>query len=164
MVSSMLSSLVVRPAEARDLDQLASLGAALARQHFDFDERRFLLSPNVEQGYRGWFEKEHTRKKSFLAVVDDDDATIAGYVYGRIEGINWAQLLDVHGALIDLFVREGARKRGVGKALVEAFCSFSKAQGAPRVVLSTATANQTAQALFAKLGFRPTMLEMTREA
>jgi ribosomal protein S18 acetylase RimI-like enzyme len=36
--------------------------------------------------------------------------------------------------------------------------------GAPRVLLHTAVQNEQAQALFSKLGFRSTMLEMTREA
>ncbi len=38
------------------------------------------------------------------------------------------------------------------------------AKGAPRVLLLTAVQNEAAQKLFAKLGFRTTMLEMTREA
>jgi ribosomal protein S18 acetylase RimI-like enzyme len=36
-------------------------------------------------------------------------------------------------------------------------------RGTPRLVLHTATQNQTAQRLFARFGFRTTMLEMTRE-
>jgi ribosomal protein S18 acetylase RimI-like enzyme len=35
--------------------------------------------------------------------------------------------------------------------------------GAPRVVLSTAQRNDSAQRLFTHAGFRPTMIEMTRE-
>jgi hypothetical protein len=35
--------------------------------------------------------------------------------------------------------------------------------GAPRVMLWTAEQNDSAQRLFARLGFRRTMIEMTRE-
>ena len=38
-----------------------------------------------------------------------------------------------------------------------------KARGAPMSVLSTAARNEAAQRLFARMGFRPTMIEMTRE-
>ena len=38
-----------------------------------------------------------------------------------------------------------------------------KGRGAPRVVLSTAEQNGSAQRLFARAGFRRTMIEMTRE-
>ena len=36
-------------------------------------------------------------------------------------------------------------------------------RGAPRVVLSTAFRNEAAQRLFERMGFRRTMVEMTRE-
>jgi hypothetical protein len=36
-------------------------------------------------------------------------------------------------------------------------------RGAPRIVLKTSTKNEAAQRLFASLGWRPTMMEMTRE-
>ena len=38
------------------------------------------------------------------------------------------------------------------------------AKGAPRVVITAAAGNTAAQALFGRLGFRRTMVEMTREA
>ena len=38
-----------------------------------------------------------------------------------------------------------------------------RAQGAPRVVLWSAEQNATAQRLFTRLGFRRTMVEMTKE-
>jgi ribosomal protein S18 acetylase RimI-like enzyme len=38
-----------------------------------------------------------------------------------------------------------------------------EAKAAPRVVLSTAERNEAAQRLFARAGFRRTMIEMTRE-
>lgn len=37
-------------------------------------------------------------------------------------------------------------------------------RGAPRVVLLSAARNESAQRLFERLGFRHTMVEMTREA
>jgi ribosomal protein S18 acetylase RimI-like enzyme len=40
---------------------------------------------------------------------------------------------------------------------------FLKTRGAPRVVLSTAEQNGEAQRLFARGGFRRTMVEMTAE-
>jgi RimJ/RimL family protein N-acetyltransferase len=42
-------------------------------------------------------------------------------------------------------------------------CAGLAARGAPRVVIQVASLNPDAQAVFAGLGFRPTMLEMTRE-
>ena len=39
-----------------------------------------------------------------------------------------------------------------------------KQLGAPRVVLMTAAPNETARRLFSRLGFRATVVEMTRES
>jgi RimJ/RimL family protein N-acetyltransferase len=51
----------------------------------------------------------------------------------------------------------------VATALMDAAMAWLKKQGAPRVVLATAEQNEGAQRLFARLGFRRTMVEMTRE-
>ena len=67
------------------------------------------------------------------------------------------------GVLHDLVVVAAHRGQGVGRALLEATLQALAAKGAPRVVLSTAERNETAQRLFARAGFRRTMIEMTRE-
>ena len=41
--------------------------------------------------------------------------------------------------------------------------AWMRTRGVPRVVLHTADPNAEAQRLFQRLGFRPTMIEMTRE-
>ena len=51
----------------------------------------------------------------------------------------------------------------VGRALVGAILEAFTAREAPRVVLSTAARNETARAFFEGLGFRETMVELTRE-
>ena len=58
---------------------------------------------------------------------------------------------------------EALRKSGAGAALVEAMVQRLTELGAPRVVLSTAFSNHNAQRLFGRLGFRSTMIEMTRD-
>ena len=73
-------------------------------------------------------------------------------------------LLEAHGALHDVLVAAEARGAGVGEALVRETCKRLEEMGAPRVLLhTTAVQNEGAQAVFAKAGFRKTMIEMTRE-
>jgi ribosomal protein S18 acetylase RimI-like enzyme len=85
-----------------------------------------------------------------------------GYCYGAVEERDFSLLLDVHGAIHDVFVHESVRHAGVGRRLVEAMLAELTARGAPRVVLSTMVSNDAAQRVFSRCGFRPTMLEMTR--
>ena len=60
-------------------------------------------------------------------------------------------------------VHDSARRRGVGKLLLEHVLGELRQRGAARVVLSTAVKNKAAQKLFAAAGFRQTMIEMTCE-
>jgi ribosomal protein S18 acetylase RimI-like enzyme len=54
------------------------------------------------------------------------------------------------------------RQGGIGRALLEAMMDALAKRGAQQIVLSTAQRNEVAQRLFVALGFRPTMIEMTR--
>ena len=46
---------------------------------------------------------------------------------------------------------------------MNAALEWLRSRGAPRVLLLTATPNTGAQELFTKMGFRRTMIEMTKE-
>jgi ribosomal protein S18 acetylase RimI-like enzyme len=150
----------IRDLAEADLDAVARLGALLVRQHHAFDPDRFMLVEPVEEGYR-WFLGSQLGQADVLLLVAEVDGAIAGYLYGAVEARDWQLLLDRHGAIHDVFVDEAARGRGVGRALLaEAFRRLEPR--VPRIVLGSATRNTAAQRLFASLGFRPTMVEMTR--
>lgn len=153
---------IVRPATETDLSQMAAMAADLVRFHHALDDRRFFLARGIEEGYRDWFSRELAQPAAILLVAQRD-REVVGYCYGRLEARDWNMLLDRHAALHDVFVRADARQHRAGELLVSAFLDHARAKGAPRVVLSTATQNEAAQGLFAKLGFRATMIEMTRE-
>lgn len=55
--------------------------------------------------------------------------------------------------LNDLFVKESARKRGVGEKLLQASITFAKSTGAKGVSLETRNENVNAQRLYEKFGF-----------
>jgi RimJ/RimL family protein N-acetyltransferase len=160
-------TLLVREATASDLPALARLGARLARLHHRFDPRRFFVVPGMEKGYAWWLGKERKNRKAVvLAAVRTwrgGRESVVGYAYGRMEPRDWNSLREECGVGIDLMVEPRARRAGVGTALVEALAAVLTARGAPRVVIQVASENPGAQAVFARLGFRPTMLEMTRE-
>jgi ribosomal protein S18 acetylase RimI-like enzyme len=99
-----------------------------------------------------------------VVLVAVRDERVVGYAYGSLEERDWNMLLDAHGAIHDVYVADDARRGGAGHALVTAMIDALSALGAPRIVLSTMVANEGAQHLFRRCGFRPTMLEMTREA
>jgi GNAT superfamily N-acetyltransferase len=131
--------------------------------HHGFDSRRFLApGDNPEEGY-GWFLGEQLGDADVVLLVAERGGDVVGYVYAGLEPLSWKELRGPAGFVHDVVVEQGARHTGVGSALLNAAMEWLRERGAPRVVLWTAEQNQPAKRLFAMLGFRPTMVEMTRE-
>jgi ribosomal protein S18 acetylase RimI-like enzyme len=154
--------IVIRPAEERDRVDLGRMAAVLVRMHHAFDPQRFLIFEPIEEGYGRWLVRETTNEKAFVLVAEHE-GKVVGYVYGTLDGRDWMALRDACGVLQDIFVDEPSRRSGVAKQLLEALSERLKERGAPRVVLSTAAKNEGAQRFFESMGFRRTMIEMTRE-
>jgi ribosomal protein S18 acetylase RimI-like enzyme len=154
---------VIRRAERSELPRVAELAGALVRMHHAADPARFFLMDDVEKGYAWWLSRELDRSGA-VVLAACHGARVVGYAYGTLEERDWNMLLDAHGAIHDVFVAEDARRGGVGRDLVMALASELTKLGAPRIVLSTMVGNEAAQQLFRRCGFRPTMLEMTRDA
>ncbi len=162
MLTAMTDEISVRRAVAADLEGAAELAGHLVRMHHDADPSRFFLPEQVEQGYASWFRRELERKAAVVLVAMQGQKVV-GYAYGTLEGRDWNLLLDRHGAVHDVYVSEGVRQLGLGRRLINALVTELTALGAPRIVLSTMVENERAQRVFASCGFRPTLLEMTRD-
>lgn len=154
---------VVRPATTADLAAVGRLGAMLVRLHHDFDAQRFIAAtPRTEQGY-GSYLRTQRDDPSVVVLVAARGGDILGYTYAGVEGHDWMALRGPAGVLYDIVVDPAHRGHGVGRMLLDATIAALEARGAPRVVLSTAERNASAQRLFERAGFRRTMIEMTRE-
>lgn len=135
----------------------------LVRTHHDFDPQRFLeATPRTENAY-GSFLGSQLEEPSVLVLVAERDGEVLGYSYAGVEGHDYMSLRGPAGVLHDIVVDPAHRGHGVGRTLLDATLAELTARGAPRVVLSTAEQNESAQRLFARAGFRRTMIEMTRE-
>ena len=152
----------IRPAVPSDKPALGAMAAGLVRLHHAFDPQRFLLIEPIEEGYGKWLARE-TSNEEAVVLVAEREGRIVGYTYATLEERDWNDLREACGKLHDVWVEADARRSGVAHALVLATCAALKKLGAPRVVLMTAAKNEGAQKLFAHEGFRPTMIEMTRE-
>ena len=140
------------------------MGALLMRTHYGFDHRRFLEpGANAEEGY-AWFLGEQLKDEpNAVVLVAEQRGEVIGYVYAALEPISWKELRDACGFIHDIVVEERGRRSGVATALMDTAMAWLKERGAPRVVLGTAEQNEPAQRLFARMGFRRTMVEMTKE-
>lgn len=156
--------MTIRPATTADLAAIGRLGALLVRAHHDFDPLRFLAATSsTERGY-GSYIGSQIGVEDVIVLVAEADGEVVGYTYAGIEGIDYMALRGPAGALYDIVVDPARRGTGIGRALLDATLAELTKRGAPRVVLSTAERNEPAQRLFARAGFRRTMVEMTRES
>jgi len=153
----------IRPAAPADLPAIGRLGALLVRTHHEFDPRRFIAAtPQTEQRYASFLGTQ-LDEPNIVILVAVRDSEVLGYTYAGVEGPDYMSLRGPAGALYDIVVDPAHRGHGVGRTLLDATLEVLEARGAPRVVLSTAERNEAAQRLFARAGFRRTMVEMTRE-
>lgn len=156
-------SFTVRKAREGDLDAVGRLGANLLRQHHRYDPARFIApGADPEAGY-AWFLSTQLAEPDVLLLVGELDGAVAAYLYAAIEPRSWKELRDEAGFIHDVVVDERFRGQGMGRALMQAAADWFASRGMPRIVLWSAHRNEAAQRLFARLGFRPTMLEMTCE-
>lgn len=155
--------MLVRQAQPGDLAAIGRLGALLVRMHHDFDSERFIAAPSrTEEGYSSFLGTQLDKPNIIVLVAELDDEVI-GYTYAGLEGKDYMSLRGPAGVLYDMVVDPAHWRHGVGRLLLDATLNALKAKGAPRVLLSTAEKNASAQRLFERAGFRRTMIEMTRE-
>jgi ribosomal protein S18 acetylase RimI-like enzyme len=160
--SSREMNFVVRRCKTADLPGVARLAARLVREHHAMDRNRFFIFDRIEEGYAAYLRGELEKKRS-VVLVAAREKRIIGYAFGRIEPRDWNALRDRCGVLHDVYVDERARRKGVAARLADEMVAQLASLGAPRVILMTSTQNTPAQRLFKRLGFRITMLEMTKE-
>ena len=161
------AAVVVRAARQEDLPAAAKLAAELVRQHNRYDPLRFMRIEPLEEGYLHYMRSQVDRDDVVFLVAASAGSrgdAVVGYVLGGLEDRDWMDLRDACGKIYDIIVDEGFRGRGIAGRLLDEAVSRLAAMGAPRIVLMAAWRNETARRFFERRGFRPTMLEMTREA
>jgi ribosomal protein S18 acetylase RimI-like enzyme len=158
-----MSAITIRPAAPADLPAVGRLGALLVRLHHDFDPERFMAAtPRTEHGYASFLATQ-LEEPNVVVLVAEQGGEVLGYTYAGVEGYDYMSLRGPAGVLHDIVVDPAHRGHGIGRMLLDATLAALTARHAPRVVLSTAERNEPAQRLFARAGFRRTMIEMTRE-
>ena len=154
-------AVTIRPGAPADAATLGRLGALLVRLHHALDPDRFISATEQTAQRYGAFLGTQIATPDVVVLVAEREGTVVGYTYATVEGNDYMSLRGPAGVLQDIVVDPDHRGHGVGRALLDATLAALKARGVPRIVLSTAERNESAQRLFARAGFRRTMVEMT---
>ena len=141
----------VRRATLRDLDRVAALWTAITHHH-----------EPLEPVFRMRRDADGELRELLLGLQQDSDAAI--FVYdeaGDLPGMCIVRLdrsppimeeLE-RAEITDLGVREQARRRGIGRLLVERALQWVRESGVERVEVQVAVANREGQAFWRALGF-----------
>lgn len=134
--------IATRRAVDADLTPLAGL--------FDL-YRQFYREPADLDRARRFIGERLRRADSSILVATADDDVLIGFtqLYPTLCSVSAAPIQ----ILYDLFVAGDARRRGVGRALLEAARQHAEQTGAVRMELATATTNTAAQQLYEQLGW-----------
>jgi ribosomal protein S18 acetylase RimI-like enzyme len=127
-------------------------------QHLDplaelFDAyRQFYRQPAARKRARDYLAARISQHESVVFLALDEGGTALGFtqLYPTFCSVATAGIW----VLYDLFVANSARRRGVGRALMERATEHALSTGAVRIDLSTALDNAPAQALYENLGYQ----------
>ncbi len=137
----MTSDLTIRLASPGDIDYLAQL----------FDHyRQFYDCPPDHNAAKRWLTTNLKEARSTIFVADTG-FELLGFtqLYPALCSVDLVNYF----VLYDLFVAEAARRRGIGRSLMNAASEWATVEGAARIDLETAHDNAPGQSLYRSLGY-----------
>ena len=137
-----MSNITVRQAVLSDVEALVPL--------FD-GYRQFYARASDLSSAREFLLARFNHGESVLFIAHEGNIPVGfTQLYPSFSSVSLARVF----VLNDLFVHAQARRKGVASKLMSAATDFAKSLGAVRVSLSTATSNETAQALYQSAGWK----------
>jgi GNAT superfamily N-acetyltransferase len=117
---------------------------------FDAYRQFYGQTPDLEGARRFLAERLGRGESVIFAVIEDGRALGFTQLYPSFSSVSMKPIW----ILNDLFVADGARRRGVGARLLQAAREMALRTGTARLALSTAVTNTKAQALYERDGWR----------
>ena len=149
----MSSSAAVRRAKHADHEPLGDLWIAFMNEQAGFDDRLAVADDARERwdnDFPVWLNDD--RQATFIV---ETDGTLCGFVTAHQWGPPPIYQADTEVYLDELYVAPEARRRGLGRQLVEAVRDWATSLGAVRIRLQALHANAAAQAFWAACGADP---------
>jgi ribosomal protein S18 acetylase RimI-like enzyme len=152
---------VIRPATAQDIPEIVDVWGELAFHHAGLD-RAFAPSLRWQEEYR-YFIRNLLGRDDALAVVALWDNRIVGYAVGRVSLLPGFFEQRRRGYIHDVVTRDGYRRRGIGRRLVDVLLEWMRETDVSTVELTVAVRNEEAVAFWERIGFVTYMHHMKRD-
>jgi ribosomal protein S18 acetylase RimI-like enzyme len=141
---SRLFPLRIVRAELKDVETLTPL----------FEQWRQFYKHAANTGEAAAFLSERiSHRDCAIFIARSEDGEALGYIliYPTFSSLKMSRVI----VLNDMFVVEHARRRGVGRALLESARNYAQSTGATRIDVSLRPENEAARALYASLEYEP---------
>lgn len=137
-----MSTFKTRRASIEDINKIAPL--------FDAYRQFYEQEPNLEFA-KEFISARLNNSESIIFIAENETQNALGFcqIYPSFCSVLGAPIY----VLYDLFVSSDARKSGLGKLLLEQAREHAKDNNIPRMDLTTAKTNLTAQSLYESLGW-----------
>lgn len=134
-----------------DLDRVAALWTVITRHHESLDPV-FRMRADAD-GELSELLRAIARDPDAAIFVYDDDGDLPGMCIVRVDHSPPIMVEVERAEITDLGVREDARRRGIGSALLEEALRWVRESGTSRVEVQVAVGNRAGQAFWRARGF-----------
>jgi ribosomal protein S18 acetylase RimI-like enzyme len=141
----------IEEAKRKDINSIVKLNMALDNYHRKFDEY-YKSGEELKKGFKKWLLKNFS-KRNFKVLVAKDKNKILAYGIASIEKPRPYAKPKKIGKLMNLYVKERYRKRGIGKQIFDKFLEWFKSRNIKHIELSVDARNQIAISAYKKYGF-----------
>ena len=143
--------LEVRPAVDADLERMLEGWLALTRYHSAL-EQRYEIRAGAEAEVRELLRAQ-LRDPDAAAWLAVGGPELVGYCAVRVDRAPAIHRERARGEITDLWVREGWRRRGVARRLVDRAFEWAGERGAEHAEVRVSSANEVGRAFWTALGF-----------
>ena len=151
---------LVRPGTAADVDAVVPLW----RRLYEDQTARGMLVRVPADGAAEWAESMRAIVGRFgCLVVSQTPGGIVGFAAGRLRNLPRHFGGASAGFISDVWVEPSARGHGLAALMIQEAVTWFRTQGVRRVELQVIAGNDTAAALYARLGFVGELTQMVRE-
>ena len=145
----------IRKARQRDVDYIAQLWKEFMDFHRQHDDH-FSRSRRGHLQFKDFLSKKISARNA-LVLVAQVNRRIVGYIVASIDAYVPVFIEKRYGAIYDLMVDSGFRRRGIGRRLVCEAREWFRKRGIKRMELSVAASNRLAVRFWSRVGFKTYM-------
>ena len=145
----------IRKARQRDVEQVVQLWKEFMDFHRRYDPH-FSRSRNGHLKFKDFVSKKISARNA-LVLVAQVNRRIVGYIIASIDAYVPVFIEKRYGAIYDLMVDSGFRRRGIGRRLVCEAREWFRKRGIKRMELSVAASNRLAVRFWSRVGFKTYM-------